>query len=231
MNNHLQPQRSRPPYNPGLRDLVAGKRRWSPPIDREYAKRGFRSWHERGYLPHRDEPGLIQLVTFHLVDSFPSALRAEWAALLEVEDNQERRQKLEAYLDRGRGECHLLRPEIGQVVEEAIRHHHGLHYELRAWVVMPNHVHVLFKVGKKPMGQTVADWKEYTSRKANQLLNRRGHFWAKDFWDTYMRDSEHEMRACRYIELNPVRAFLGKDARAWSWTSARFRDEYGRFCF
>src|SRR2546430_2432561 len=70
-----------PPHNPGLRELVAGKRRWSPPPKREDAVRGFRGWHERGYLPHQDAPGLIQFVTFHLVDSFPTAVRSEWAGL------------------------------------------------------------------------------------------------------------------------------------------------------
>ena len=221
---------SHPPHNPGLRDLVACKRRWSSPPNQEQARRGFRGWHERGYLPHRDEPGLTQLVTFHLADSFPAVLRSEWAVLLEIEDDRERRKKLETYLDRGQGVCHLRQQEIGHLVERALRFHHGTNYRLRAWVVMPNHVHVLFKVGEKPMGQVVADWKEYTARQANRLLGRRGHFWAKDYWDTYMRDTEHELRARRYVENNPVKAFLVMNSREWPWTSARFRDEFGRLC-
>jgi len=51
-----KPRRPGPPHNPGVRDLVEGKRRWSPPKT-ENLKQGFRGWHERGYLPHRDEPG------------------------------------------------------------------------------------------------------------------------------------------------------------------------------
>ena len=34
-------------------------------------------WYTRGYLPHRDEPGLIQAVTFHLADSLPLQLLQE----------------------------------------------------------------------------------------------------------------------------------------------------------
>jgi len=45
-----------------VRELVAGKRRWSSPPNREDALKGFKDWHERGYLPHRDEPGLTQFV-------------------------------------------------------------------------------------------------------------------------------------------------------------------------
>ena len=144
-----QPRKARspgPPHNPGVRELVASKRRWSSPPNREQALKGFKGWHERGYLPHRDEPGLTQFVTFNLVDAFPVALRSEWAALLAVADQREQRKKLESYLDRGRGECHLRRPELAKLVEDTLRFHHGKHYDLRAWVVMANHVHVLFKV-------------------------------------------------------------------------------------
>jgi len=56
-----KPRRPGPPHNPGVRDLVDGKRRWSSPPKIEDAKQGFRGWNERGYLPHRDEPGLTQL--------------------------------------------------------------------------------------------------------------------------------------------------------------------------
>ena len=83
--------------------------------------KGFKGWHERGYLPHRDEPGLTQFVTFQLLDAFPAALRSEWAALLAVEDQREQRKKLESRLDRGQGECCLRRPELAKLVEGALR--------------------------------------------------------------------------------------------------------------
>ena len=35
-------------------------------------------------------------------------------------------------------------------------------------------------------------------------------------------------RARRYIEQNPVKAGLVRQAKDWPWSSARFRDEYGR---
>ena len=211
-----------------MRELVAGKRKWASALTREQAKAGFKGWHERGYLPHRDEPGLTQMVTFHVVDSFPAALCSEWAALLEIEDDAERRKKLQAYLDLGRGECPLRILKLGNLVDGAFRFYHDAKYDLRAWVVMPNHVHVLFQVTAKPMGQVAADWKEYTAREANKLLGRRGQFWASDYWDTFMRDAAHELQARHYAEKNPVKAGLVRESKAWPWSSARFRDLYGR---
>ncbi len=222
-----KPRRPGPPYNPGVRELVAAKRRASSPPQRAHARLGFRGWHERGYLPHRDEPGLTQFVTFRLADGFPSAVRAEWAALLEIEEDRQRRLQLEAYLDAGRGECTLRRPEIAQIVEGALRFYHGRYYDLRAWVVMPNHVHALFQIGTTPLSRIMDQVKQYTARTANKRLRRRGQFWAEDYWDTFMRDPAHELRTRRYVESNPVRAHLVLDPKAWPWSSARCRDEVG----
>ena len=44
----------RPPYNPCVRDLVEGKRAWDARETDAEKRAGFRGWHERGYLPHRD---------------------------------------------------------------------------------------------------------------------------------------------------------------------------------
>ncbi len=178
-------------------------------------------------MPHRDEPGLTQFVTFRLADSFPESLRGEWEHLLKIEDDQQRRAELEAYLDRGRGACHLRQPDIASLVEEAVRFFHGERYDLRAWVVMPNHVHALFQVKSTPMAEVLESWKKYTAQTANRLLNRRGKFWQADYWDTYVRDHEHECETRKYLEGNPAKTGLVLDPRTWPWSSARLRDEYG----
>jgi hypothetical protein len=42
-----QPRRAGPPHNPGVRELVADKRQWSSPSNREDAKLGFHGWNEQ----------------------------------------------------------------------------------------------------------------------------------------------------------------------------------------
>jgi REP element-mobilizing transposase RayT len=225
-----QPPRSRkpgPPHNPGLRDLVQGKHQWSSPPKIENLKQGFRHWHERGYLPHRDEPGLTQFVTYRLADSFPESLRSEWEYLWMIESDEQRRIEIEAYLDRGHGVCHLRQSAIAEIVEEAMQIFHGQRYDLKAWVVMPNHVHVLFKVEAVPMAEILESWKKHTAQKANRLLGRRGPFWAEDYFDTFVRDAEHEQKTIHYIENNPTKAKFVLDPKEWLWSSARFRDQLG----
>ena len=135
--------------------------------------------------------------------------------------------ELEAYLDKGRGQCYLRRDNVAQLVESNFRMYAGECYDLRAWVIMPNHAHILFKVGSVSMSKTVGAWKKHTGRLANQLLGIQGAFWAEDYFDTFMRNAEHERETVHYIENNPANARLMLNPKAWPWSSARFRNEYG----
>jgi len=207
--------------------LIEAKRQWHYRPDAESVKRGFLGWHERGRLPHFDAPRVTQFVTFMLHDAFPVTRRREWEPILSEPDDSLRRRKLEAWLDRGCGECWLWRPEVAQRAEEILRSKDGQTYRLSAWVVMPNHVHLVIDVWEMPLSNLLNDWKGHSAYDANRLLGRRGRFWEKEYFDTLIRDAAHLQRAIRYTENNPAKASLARDPREWRWSSARERDAYG----
>ncbi len=233
-----------------LRNLVAEKNRWNHPLADEEKVLGFLGWHERGYLPHCDFPGLVQFVTFRLADSMPVSCRGEWEHLLKIEDDREKRTKLEEYLDRGAGECHLRDLRTAKIVEDAMLHFHKERYELLAWCVMPNHIHVLVHVWQMPLWKLVAMWKKFVAaktlakvrqeRRSPDRLVRAGDntgpnrssvlqsFWQREYWDTFMRDEAQEKKAVCYIENNPVKAKLCRMVEEWPFSSARFRDKFQR---
>jgi REP element-mobilizing transposase RayT len=217
-----------PPRNPGLRNLVQAKRQWHHRPDVKSARRGFRGWHERGYIPHFDAPHVTQFVTFMLHDSFPVTRQAEWEPILRESDESLRRRKLEAWLDRGHGECWLRQPSIATGIEEILRAEDGQSYRLQAWVIMANDVHLVVDVLETALSKLLNDWKGASSRVANQQLGRHGRFWQSDYFDTLIRDNEHLSRAVRYAENNPVKAGLVRDPTDWPWSSAGWRDAYGR---
>lgn len=237
------PPRSKREY---LRELVADKNHWcGRQLTAEQRRWGFLGWHERGYLPHCDFPGLIQFVTFRLEDSMPASRRAEWEHLLKLEDVRDRRTKLEEYLDRGVGSCCLLQENVAQLAEAALCFEHQKSYELLAWSVMPNHIHVLVHIWRVPLWKLIKSWKQFVARQNNDRERRlpsrpvsSGHIepvwkpafrlkWQREYWDTFMRDEEQEQTAIRYIENNPVKAKLCR-AAAWPFSSARFRDKHRR---
>jgi putative transposase len=68
---------------------------------------------------------------------------------------------------------------------------HGQQYSLKAWVIMPNHVHAVVAVWLTPLSRLVKMWKGSSGHEANVLLGRTGAFWQEDYWDTHIRDEAH----------------------------------------
>jgi len=108
-------------------------------------------WRSRGYLPHCNEIGLIQIITFRLADSIPAKIIREWRDELEISPglnaydsrNIELKRRIDKYEDAGCGNCHLKNPQIAELVQNALLFFDGERYRLLQWCIMPNHVHTL----------------------------------------------------------------------------------------
>ena len=93
-------------------------------------------------------------------------------------------------------------------------------YDLYAWVVMPNHVHVVWEPRVAMPG--IMRWlKGRTSRAANRILGRTGmRFWLDESFDHWVRTEEELRGLIEYVEENPVKAGLVERAEQWPWSSA-----------
>ena len=140
-----------------------------------------KGWYSRGYLPHRDHPGLLQSITYHLADSLPAEALARLDEKLRLADPQrlevERRKRLEDWLDAGHGCCAPLDPRAASCVVDTWHRFAEERYDLIAWVVMPNHVHVLVRVYEGiALWKIVQSWKSFTGRRiASLMLKTRCH--------------------------------------------------------
>ncbi len=210
------------------------RRRWprSRPSARSEGRSGcseHRAVYSRSYLPHFDAARIVQGITFRLADSVPQSVIARWREEILLNQrlrtdrarHEELQRRVARYEDAGRGECHLRRPEIAALVRAALLRFDGERYQLLAWCVMPNHVHVLIKQKQGfPLGELVRSWKLFTAREANIILGRTGRFWMPEYHDRRIRDEEHLNRAVVYIENNPVKAGLCRRPEDWEWSSA-----------
>jgi len=121
------------------------------------------------------------------------------------------------------GPRYLARPEIARMVTDAIRHRDGelRHYELHAFVVMSNHVLLLF-TALIDVTKILRSLKRYTAVEANRILGRTGQpFWQDESYDRLVRDDNEFDRITHYIENNPVKAGLVSAAADYLWSSAR----------
>jgi REP element-mobilizing transposase RayT len=186
---------------------------------------------QRGRLPHWEKEEGLYFITFHLADSLPRkvlekltdrqrvllAAKRTGARLLPdqktlIEEFSPR--KVEAYFDRGIGSCALRDARVAELVADALRLWHGKRYLLIAWCVMPNHVHVIFRLmAGEQLADVLRSWKSYTARMANRILRRTGAFWQREYYDRLIRGEGELDRAVRYVTNNPGRAGL----REWKW--------------
>ena len=192
-----------------------------------------RGWHSRGYLPHFDAGPTPQSITFRLFDSLPAKLLDEWSEELDRMPPEQAKQKrfewIEKYLDQGMGSAWLKTPKIAKVVEDTILHFDADRYQLHAWVIMPNHVHLLLTpTDGQPLSTILQLVKTFSARNANSILVRRGKFWQSDYFDRLIRDERHFYTAHDYIENNPIKAGLCDRPEDWMFSSARRRESLVR---
>ena len=180
-------------------------------------------------MPHFDSHNVVQHVTYRLADSLPHELRRQLEDELrtipaELQD-RERRRRIEDWMDAGFGSCFLRDPVAARLVQDSLRRFDGERYRLLAWVVMPNHVHVLFQTrGGWTMSRIVSSWKSFTGRRLAQAASRSDleqRIWHREYWDRYVRDEAHLSAVRDYIHENPVKARLVSRSVEWEWSSAR----------
>ena len=118
------------------------------------------------------------------------------------------------------GPIYLQRPEIAILVRSCLRHGDRSDYDLHAWVIMPNHVHLLL-TPHNAVFSFLRRLKGYSAREANRLLGRTGQpFWQDESYDHCVRSGEEFRRIERYIISNPVQAGLVRSVHEFPWSSA-----------
>ena len=205
-------------------------------------------------LPHIAPLGATFFVTFRLADSLPitviQSLKAEFEQKcqqlkkekppnLQARIRDERKRyfgKFDHQLDTLRyGNCYLNQPEIAQIVAQKLHEFDKVHYNLHAYCIMPNHVHVLldtsqqliieeeiFEEDAAPQYVQLHDImrliKGGSARFANVALGRKGTFWMKDSYDHYVRNEKEWGNIITYILNNPVNAGLVNDWQEWRFS-------------
>jgi putative transposase len=129
---------------------------------------------------------------------------------------------IDRYLDMARAGPVFLRqdPVADVVVQSLFRGVELRHYELGAFVVMANHVHVLLLPLVSPT-RLLCSLKGATAREANRILGRKGEpFWQRESYDHWVRDRDEWARIAAYIENNPVKAGIVARPEDYRWSSA-----------
>ena len=186
-------------------------------------------------LPHWHPEGACIFLTWRLYGTLPGgtvtpdcAPASQSTRISERNKNEDsetagaRFKRLDRQLDRAKiGPRWLGDSRIAKCVEDAVvRGEKALaQYVLHAYVVMPNHVHLLI-TPRLPLSRILRGIKGVSARDANRILGRPGNvFWQDESYDHWVRDEAEFGKIRFYIEYNPVTAGLVKQPEDWKWSS------------
>ena len=169
-------------------------------------------------LPHWHQNNKYVFITFRLADSLPQKkmelLKDEkecwmkshpkpWTEEVSKEYAKRFASKIDKWLDSGYGECLLKHPQNRKIVEEALFHFNNKHYHLKAFVVMPNHVHILLQLfNGHEMEKFLKSIKSYTAKKINEFEHRSGKVWFSESYDHLVRNEDNYKHILKYIYAN-----------------------------
>ncbi len=183
------------------------------------------------YLPHWRISGATYAVTFRTKDSLPATVLKEYerqkSILLEGLDcgkqlREEIRKLTETLLEPALHAAEAPRPladaTIAAMVVGALKHFDRDRYDLLAWSVMPNHIHVLLTPREgHELEKIIQSWKTHSATQANRMLGKSGTFWQEEYYDHIVRDGEDLKHQVDYILANPQ-----KGRASGEWTGSCF---------
>ena len=173
----------------------------------------------RRRLPHLYRADQPVFLTWRLFDSLPPNRWFPQSIL----SSGKQFAILDRLLDEARsGALYLRQPAVADAIVETIRYQAEAlkNYALHAFVIMPNHVHLLLSPNIE-LPKLTKSLKGFSAKRANEILARTGtSFWQEESYDRLVRDRTEFHRIRTYIEQNPVRAGLVKSASEYLWSSA-----------
>ena len=174
------------------------------------------------HLPHWHPEGRCIFLTWRLHGSLPAGYLRRLRIKANLQPAEEFR-VAEKLLDGAtEGPLWLKQPAIAAAVVDTLRHTASDQrlYDLHAYAVMANHIHVLLTPWRRV--RTITQLlKGATARQCNAILLRTGQpFWQDESFDHWVRDEGQFVRFKTYIEQNPVKAGLVTNPEDWPWSSA-----------
>lgn len=206
----------------------------------------FRYFYRSKSLPHLFDVNKTVFITFRLQFTLPKSIieelnsrKAEWNEACSKLDTLEKTKALkqkDALLFEWFDELiantevvpDLLKKQgIAELVAQALKFHDNIRYQLLAYCIMPNHVHVIINPVLKsdgaiyPVSHITYTWKKYTAYKINKLIGKLGEFWQHESYDHLIKDEKELYRYLEYVLENPVKAGLVSEWSDWQGTWIR----------
>ncbi len=96
-------------------------------------------------------------------------------------------------------------------------------FDLFAFVIMPDHLHLIIIPRGKNVSQIMHSIKSFSSKEINKSSHHEGSLWQSSFRDLTLWSEDVVIEKIRYIHNNPVRKGLVSDPENYQYSSANTR--------
>jgi REP element-mobilizing transposase RayT len=126
--------------------------------------------------------------------------------------------------------CAVPAPRAGR--QQCVQQQHGAVlrgqeqgvWEVFAYVLMPNHIHLFVRVLQGSLRETLGSFKSWTGGAAASMLGlQAGRFWQREWFDHWSRSGSEDEKISQYVRANPVKAGLVRTSAEWphgSWPAS-----------
>jgi putative transposase len=104
-------------------------------------------------------------------------------------------------------------------IDTLVTYQKEIEYEIYAYCLMGNHVHLLMKEGNEEIGNTMRRICVSYAYWYNWQYNRTGHLFQDRFRSEVVEDDAYFLTVLRYIHRNPLKAGLISDIGNYKWSS------------
>jgi len=194
-------------------------------------------------LPHYQPENGIFAITFRLAFSLPKEIVETLQAEKEDFDRnilifkgkklqdyknefgQKYFETFDAFLDKYlKSPMWLATDSIAEKVKESLHFLDKRMYELFAFCIMPNHVHMIIKPLKEnnnkyySIANIMYTLKRFTANECNKVLERKGQVWHNESYDHFIRNEKDFEYQLYYLINNPVKAKLIDKPDNWKFS-------------
>jgi REP element-mobilizing transposase RayT len=111
-----------------------------------------------------------------------------------------------------------LPPAARDIVMLAIRHWDRRRIELDVAVVMPEHVHAIFRIlDDSELSTILHSVKSFSANQVNLLLRKTGRLWLDESFDHIIRHEQEWQEKISYVRDNPVKRGLASCSEEYPW--------------
>ncbi len=96
--------------------------------------------------------------------------------------------------------------------------------KIYAFVLMPDHLHILLKPEAEPLGKIMQRIKGKAARLINQKEGKEGALWQREYYERAIRDESDLEEKYNYIVYNPVKDGLAEKPEDYPYSSAALKD-------